>query len=109
MRINRIENELDIIDAGLITENPTSVLSAFLSTHAWIVDVLMLVFVVSGVYRCYKTKKQDSDEKHIKNMFNKDGTKNQHYAHKDYDPFPCFAFALLLFVVRLLLAALQVN
>ena len=38
MRINRIENELDIIDAGLITENPTSVLSAFLSTHAWIVD-----------------------------------------------------------------------
>ena len=23
MRINRIENELDIIDAGLITENPT--------------------------------------------------------------------------------------
>ena len=56
MRINRIENELDIIDAGLITENPTSVLSAFLSTHAWIVDVLMLVFVVSGVYRCYKTK-----------------------------------------------------
>ena len=47
MRINRIENELDIIDAGLITENPTSVLSAFLSTHAWIVDVLMLVFVVS--------------------------------------------------------------
>ena len=90
MRINRIENELDIIDAGLITENPTSVLSAFLSTHAWIVDVLMLVFVVSGVYRCYKTKKQDSDEKDIKNMFNEDGTKNQHYAHKDYDPFPCF-------------------
>lgn len=82
MRINRIENELDIIDAGLITENPTSVLSAFLSTHAWIVDVLMLVFVVSGVYRCYKTKKQDSDEKDIKNMFNEDGTKNQHYAHK---------------------------
>lgn len=54
MRINRIENELDIIDAGLITENPTSVLSAFLSTHAWIVDVLMLVLlypVYTGVIK----------------------------------------------------------
>ena len=29
MRINRIENELDIIDAGLITENPTSVYQRF--------------------------------------------------------------------------------
>lgn len=109
MKINHITNELDIIDAGLITESPTRVLSAFLQTHAWIVTVLMLIIIASGVYRCYKTKKQDSDEKDIKNMFNEDGTKNQHYAHKDYDPFPCFAFALLLFIVRLLLAVLQVN
>lgn len=115
MALTHVVNELNTLDT-IVTEKgefygdlDISVLPALLyellCKHAWIITVLMLVFIASGIYRCYKTKKQDSDEKDIKNMFNEDGTKNQHYEHKDYDPFPTFAFAVLLLVVRLLLAA----
>lgn len=92
-------------DLTLIQEAPMAAFARIIHQYSWILTVLMVLFVAAGIYRCIKASKQDSDEKDIKNMFNEDGTKNQHYTHKDFDPIPCFVIAILFFFVRLLLIA----
>lgn len=97
-------NSLQLLDMEFWELHPDKALLILIDNYAWILTVLMLICIVSGISRIRKAKKQNKDEQDIKNMFNEDGTKNMHYAHKDYDPLPCFIFAMLLFVVRLLAA-----
>ena len=78
-------------------------IGTMIQQNAWIVTILAFLYLAFGIYRCIKIRKQKEDEQDIKNMFNIDGSRSSHDSHIDYDPFPNFVFAAILFIVRILI------
>lgn len=106
---NRISNDAapikDIIHENMdgFMNDPIGVVIPFLQTHMWILTLIAICFAISGFYNVYRMRKQKQDEMDIKNMFNADGTKNEHYAHKDYNPMRSFIFMVLTLLFEVLL------
>lgn len=87
-----------------LQQDPIGTIVPFFQTHMWILTIIAALFAASGVYNIYKMKAQKRNEMDIKNMFNADGSKNQHYTHKEYNPFPSFVFMILVILLELLLS-----
>ena len=108
--ITRLSNDIkpftDTLEENLrlLQQDPLRTIVTFFQNNVLVLPTISLLFIISGCFKVYNMRKQKREESDIKNMFNSDGTKNQHLRHKDYNPLPSFVFALLAILAQLLIS-----
>lgn len=87
----------------MIEKDPLAACSWIFHTYPQIITFLIFLFLLKALCKWYSRRKQHQDEADIKNMFNTDGTRNEHDTHRDYEPIPDLIIAAMLIFVNLLL------